>query len=313
MVGGKAAVYANILFSLSSKGGDVSSSEALAVVDSRNMLGENALWCPREQVLWWFDVVSVVLWRFTPATGRVDQWPLPKRAGSFALRAARGLLFAFQKGFATLEEAGGEFIWRDVAGIAFGDERFNDGKVDRAGRFWAGTMPISGSGPHGSLYLVGKEGSLHRMVTGVTISNGLAWSLDRKKMYYIDTPTFEVACFDYDDTTGSIDRRRTAFKIPRTEGAPDGMTIDAEGMLWVAHWGGWQVTRWDPEKGTKIDQIKLPVSNVTSCTFGGSDLRDLYITSAREGLTAAQLLAGALFVIRQSDWKGLPVTRCSGV
>jgi len=287
------------------------------VGDTLSQLGEGPVWDDRTGTLLWVDIIRGHVHLLKPAGAEYRRLDLGEMVGVVALRENGQLIAGIKSGIADVDILTGTLNRRFAPESHLPDNRFNDGKCDPAGRFWAGTMPLSGSGPQGSLYLVGKEGSLHRMVTGVTISNGLAWSLDRKRMYYIDTPTFEVACFDYDDATGSIDRRRTAFKIPRTEGAPDGMTIDAEGMLWVAHWGGWQVTRWDPNKGTMIDKIKLPVSNVTSCTFGGPDLRDLYITSAREGLTAAQLeaqpLAGALFVVRQSDWKGLPAHRFGGV
>lgn len=177
-------------------------------------------------------------------------------------------------------------------------------------------MPLTEDRPTGSLYMMGADRNPHRMVTAVTISNGLAWSPDRRYMYYIDTPTMLVARFDYDDSTGSLGARTTAFRIPREDGYPDGMSIDSEGMLWVAHWGGWQLTRWDPVKGVKLQSIRMPVSNVTSCTFGGEGFGDIYVTSARKGLSEAQLaaqpLAGALFVIRGTGIRGLPAQRYLG-
>lgn len=311
MVGGKAAVYANILFSLSSKGGDVSSSEALAVVDSRNMLGENALWCPREQVLWWFDVVSVVLWRFTPATGRVEQWSLPKRAGSFALRAARGLLFAFQKGFATLEEAGGEFIWRDVAGIAFGDERFNDGKVDRAGRFWAGTLDRNVASPIGQLYRLGTDFQVTVMDRGFTVSNGIGWSPDDRVMYFTDTTARRIYRYDFDLVSGHVANRRVFVEAAPGHGGPDGMTVDAEGYVWSAQFDRWCIHRYAPD-GSLDRSIRMPVQRPTSCMFGGPDLATLYVTSARVGLAAdaevTQPQAGNVFAL-DVGVRGLPEPR----
>ena len=143
----------------------------------------------------------------------------------------------------------------------------------------------------------------------ITISNGLAWSLDHKVLYYIDTPTLEVVGYDFDMENGNITNKRTIINIPKEEGFPDGMTIDNEGMLWIAHWGGWQVTRWNPSTGKKLSAIKLPVSNVTSCIFGGESMKDLYITSARKGLSVAELekqpLAGSLFVIKESGFTGV--------
>ncbi len=171
-------------------------------------------------------------------------------------------------------------------------------------------MSLSEDAGAGSLYVLDSDLKCSQKIKGVTISNGLAWSADRKTFYYTDTPTLEVAAFDYDDYTGAISNRRTIIRIEEKEGYPDGMTIDNEGMLWIAHWNGWQVTRWNPATGTKLLSIKLPVAKVTSCTFGGENFDDLYITSAKVDLTEAELkeqpFAGSLFVIRQCGFKGLP-------
>jgi len=159
--------------------------------------------------------------------------------------------------------------------------RFNDGAVDPAGRFWAGTMgPECGA----ALYRLDHDGSLHRMLTGVGTSNGLCWSLDATTFYYIDTPTRQVRIFDYDDASGDLTAELEPLAIPQELGHPDGMTIDDEGMLWVAHWGGWRVTRWDPVQRLQIDTIEVPVERVTAPWFGGADGRDLYITTASVGL-----------------------------
>jgi sugar lactone lactonase YvrE len=138
----------------------------------------------------------------------------------------------------------------------------------------------------------------------------MAWSSDYKTFYYIDTPTCEVVAYDFDLLTGNIGNKRVVIRIPPQEGFPDGMTIDNEGMLWIAHWDGWQVSRWNPNKGKKLLSIPLPVAQITSCTFGGDNLQDLYITSARVNLTEEQLkqqpLAGSLFVLRNSGFHGTP-------
>jgi sugar lactone lactonase YvrE len=148
------------------------------------------------------------------------------------------------------------------------------------------------------------------VIENTTIANGMAWSPDHETLYFIDTPTFEVAAYQYDSATGQISDRRVVITIPKTDGYPDGMTIDCDGMLWIAHWDGWQVTRWNPQTGEKLHHIKLPVSRITSCTFGGENLDDLFITSARKGLSEAELdmqpLAGSLFVIRNCGYQGLP-------
>jgi sugar lactone lactonase YvrE len=190
------------------------------------------------------------------------------------------------------------------------NNRFNDGKCDPAGRFWAGTMSINEEPNTGNVYMLGVDLSFEKKISGVSISNGMAWSADQRTFYYIDTPSFEVAAYSYDKTTGNISNKTTIMKILKEEGNPDGMTIDNEGMLWIAHWDGWQITRRDPQTGEKLLQISLPVSRVTSCCFGGENFADLYITSAREGLSDEDLqkqpLAGSLFVIRNCGYKGIP-------
>jgi sugar lactone lactonase YvrE len=188
--------------------------------------------------------------------------------------------------------------------------RFNDGKCDPAGRFWAGTMSHTDEPEKGSLYLLGKDLSVTKKIEAVSISNGLAWSPDHKTFYYIDTPTKKVAAFHFDNTNGKIEDKRYIIQFLNNEGTPDGMTIDSEGMLWIAHWDGWQISRWNPVTGEKLKSILLPVSRVTSCCFGGKNLDDLYITSASTGLSDDQLkkepLAGSLFVIKNTGFNGLP-------
>ena len=191
--------------------------------------------------------------------------------------------------------------------------RFNDGKCDPAGRFWAGTMSHTDEPEKGSLYLLDKDLSVTQKIENVSISNGLAWSPDQNTFYYIDTPTKKVAAFHFDKTNGNIENKRYVIQFSNNEGTPDGMTIDSEGMLWIAHWDGWQISRWNPATGEKIKTILLPVSRVTSCCFGGKNLDDLYITSASTGLSDDQLrkepLAGSLFVIKNTGFHGLTAFR----
>jgi sugar lactone lactonase YvrE len=179
------------------------------------------------------------------------------------------------------------------------ENRFNDGKCDPAGRFWAGTLSLEGKRGTCNLWRLDADLSTHKMLEGVSVSNGIVWTADRRTMYYVDTPTRRVDCFDYDHDTGEIDNRRVAVRIPEGMGFPDGMTIDSEGMLWVCLWQGSKVSRWDPKTGELLQTVDLPASNVTSCAFGGGKLNQLYITTARSGLGTKQLesepLAGGLF------------------
>ena len=279
-------------------------------------LGEGPVWDEKELVLRWVDILNGHIHRWDPENGMHRRLDLGETIGSFALRSNGKLIAGLKSGISFVDESTGGIQRLHAPESHLPDNRFNDGKCDPAGRFWAGTMPLTADSPVGSLYVTSGDGSIHRMLTDVTISNGLAWNSSKDRMFYIDTPTYEVSVFDYDEGMGSIGNRRTAVSIPIEDGAPDGMTIDAEGMLWVAHWGGGRVTRWNPEKGRRIGEIRLPVSNVTSCTFGGPDFRELYITTAREGLTSAELAsqpqAGMLFVVRDSPWHGLPSHRFNG-
>lgn len=286
------------------------------VGDTLCFLGEGPVWDERTSTIFWVDILIGHVHALETATGRHTRLDLGEAVGVVALCPDGRLVAGLKDGFAFIDRRTGRMERIHNPEEHLPGNRFNDGKCDPSGRFWAGTMPLTEDRPTGSLYVMGTDRHAHRMVTAVTISNGLAWSHDRRYMYYIDTPTMLVARFDYDDATGSLGERRTAFRIPKDDGYPDGMTIDAEGMLWVAHWGGWQLTRWDPVKGVKIDAIRMPVSNVSSCTFGGEGFTDLYVTSARKGLTEAQLasqpLAGALFVIRGTGCKGQPAHRYLG-
>jgi len=174
-------------------------------------------------------------------------------------------------------------------------------------------MSLKETDASGSLYSMDENGVVDKKFGGITISNGLCWSLDNQYFYYIDTPLLRVDRFRFDLETGSISERTTVVKIPKEEGYPDGMTIDSEGMLWIAHWGGWQVARWNPLTREKIHSIKIPALQVTSVCFGGENYEDMFVTSARRGLTPEQLveepLAGHTFCIRNSGVKGLPFYR----
>ena len=270
--------------------------EVELVIDAKAELGEGAIWDPRNAVLYWVDIVGGKIHVYNPASGSDRAIDAGGQVGTVVARSSGGLMIALGNSFARLdldtEEA-------DVVHTLDEESRLNDGKCDPAGRFWAGTM-----GPEGtaSLYCLFPDLSVKKMLDGVTTSNGLCWALDAKTMYYIDTPTQRVDAFDFDVATGEIANRRTVIDVPAEMGHPDGMTIDAEGKLWVAHWDGWHVHRWDPESGELLESISVPAARVTSCAFGGPDLDDLYITTARVGIDGSALAdqprAGGLFKAR---------------
>jgi sugar lactone lactonase YvrE len=277
----------------------------------RAELGEGPVWDQRTGRLVWVDIHGKRIHQTDPSTGATDTIELPLHVGAVAPRAAGGFIATLQDGFWVV----GDGPARRVATVpeAGADIRFNDGKCDPAGRFWAGTMPYDEVRPVACLYRLDADSAVTRCLEGLTISNGLAWSADGGTMFFIDTPTRRIDAFDYDLATGAIAGRRPAIDIPASAGWPDGLTIDAEGGLWVALWGGWAIRRYLDGRLDRV--IELPVAQPTSCAFGGPDLDELFVTSAWKGLSAAdraaQPLAGALFRLRPGV-RGVPSVPFAG-
>ena len=167
--------------------------------------------------------------------------------------------------------------------------RFNDGKVDANGRIWIGTLSTQFTDYAGSLYRIGGDLNPTVQLRDLTISNGMAWTEDQKTFYFIDTPTRQIREFDFDLASGGITFRKVAFEVPQALGFPDGMCIDQEGMLWVGHYGGFGIFRWNPKTGELLEKIELPVPHVTSCCFGGESLNHMLITTAQENLSPEDL------------------------
>jgi sugar lactone lactonase YvrE len=279
-------------------------------------LGEGPVWDADTESTWWVDILGGEIHRYFQRTNEHKVFYAGPMISAIALREHGGMVASLQNGFAFIdvEKQRAEAI----PGTAIIDEalRFNDGKCDPAGRFWAGTMALSGEPGAGSLYTLETDRSVSLKLTGVSCSNGLAWSPDHKTLYFIDTPTSQVVAFDYNISDGSIANKKTVITIPENEGYPDGMTIDKDGMLWIASWNGWHVGRWDPNTGKLLHRINLPVSKITSCIFGGKKLNDLYITSARVGFNAYELeqqpLAGSLFIIKSCGYTGMEAFKFKG-
>jgi sugar lactone lactonase YvrE len=263
-------------------------------------VGEGPVWDPRIGRLLWVDIPHGTLFVTDPADGSTTQRDLGTAVGVVLPRSSGGYVAALQNGFYVLPEEGEPEL---IAPVEASDPatRFNDGETDPQGRLWAGTMGWHAEPGLGSLYRLDVDGRVTRMVEGVSISNGLGWSPDGLTMYYVDTPTYRVDRFDFDPASGDISDRREFVTIRHGRGRPDGLTVDSEGAVWVATWPGYAVHRYLPD-GSLDAVIPLPVSNVSSCEFGGPDLRDLYITTAWELLSeeehAAQPLAGSLFRTR---------------
>jgi sugar lactone lactonase YvrE len=289
-------------------------AEVSCVLDAKALLGEGPLWDVAEQALYWVDIKRREIHRFDPQNGRDEKWPTPEDVGSLAVRERGGLVAALTSGFHFFEPATAK-----IAQIAKPEpdrptNRFNDGKPDRQGRFWAGSMDDRETAPTGALYRLDADLSCTRLVDGVVCSNALCWSPDSRTLYYADSWRRAVWAWDFDADRGTIENRRVFVEVPEGEGVPDGATVDAEGFFWLAHWNGWRVTRYDP-KGRVDRVVWLPVQCPTCPMFGGPKLDVLYVTSASNKLTAdqrqAQPLAGGVFAI-DPGVRGLPEARFKG-
>ncbi len=270
------------------------------VLDAKAELGEGPLWDSKTRVLYWVDILKGELHRYDPRSGKDQTFKVGGNIGTVVSRAKGGLVLALRSGLAGYDPATGKLDMLAEPEKENPGVRFNDGKCDPRGRFWAGTMAYDMAQGAGKLYRMDAKGKVQVMIPAATISNGLVWSSDRKTFYYIDSPTSQIAAYDYDDETGEIRNRRIAVEVPKADGIPDGMAIDVEDKLWVAHWGGSQVVRWDAKTGKALARIRVPASQTTACAFGGPDMDRLYITSARTGLKEEQLKgqephAGGLF------------------
>jgi sugar lactone lactonase YvrE len=271
-------------------------SDVELVVDAHAIVGEGPIWHPDRQLLSWVDIEGCRVHWYDPARNLDTSVDVGQPVGAALPRRAGGLILALRDGFAALD--GGQV--RMLIDVEADDPntRMNDGACDRAGRLWAGTMAFAERHGAGTLYRLDPDLRVTAAVTGVTISNGIGWSPDDMLMYFIDTPTMGLDVFAYDPTTGALGARRRLVTFPEGRGMPDGLTVDAEGYIWVALWGGWAVQRYAPD-GTLDRTIQVPAAQTSSCAFGGADLGDLYITTAARGVSVAeQPHAGGLFRCR---------------
>ena len=292
----------------------------------RAVLGEGPLWDPRRSCYWWIEIELRRLHCFRSGWKRSRSWQLDQIPGAVALRQGGGLVAALQRGFALLEpknkaepnwlsepETAGDIrsLEQDWQLTMLGtpepgraENRLNDGKIDPAGRFWAGTMRIDDHMNQftGTLYSLEPSHDIraHWGDGTIGVSNGMAWTSDASKFFYVDSPRRLIYAFDYEPVSGEISNCTIAFQVPEELGYPDGMTIDVENKLWVALWGAGRIARVCPIQGRILDEVILPVSIPTACTFGGANLDQLLITTASIGLSpeqqAAEPLAGALFL-----------------
>ena len=277
--------------------------KAELVYDAKAILGEGPVWDPRSNSLLWMDIEKGELHFLNTSTLQDEFVGFGKRISAVVPTYNEGeLIVALEDGIALYNKN----RYPPVNYIALPeshlpDNRFNDGKCDPMGRFWVGSMDMKGRMDRAALYCVDRNLTIEKRISDISTSNGLAWNRELNTMYHIDSPTYSVMAFDYNPEDATIKNSRPVIDVPKNHGSPDGMCIDEEGMLWIAHWDGFNVSRWNPEDGKLILKIALPVPKPTSCTFGGKDLKQLYVTSARSELSREIInkypTSGGIFVI----------------
>jgi len=270
-------------------------------VPSANLIGESPVWSTREQALYWIDVEGRLVQKFDGASGGIERWTMPEVTSCIGLRKSGGLVAGTKAGFVFLDTKTGAVTPVVHPEADLPGNRFNDGKVDRAGRFWAGTKNINNAPePTGSVYRLDSDLSAHRIDRGFSCVNGIAWDLDARIMYLCDTWLRRIYSYDFDRDAGIARNRRVFAELPPGQGYPDGLTVDESDFVWNAHYDGWRITRYAPDG--RIDRVlRMPVQHVTSLAFGGPDLRTLFVTSASMRLApearAQQPLAGHVLAL----------------
>jgi len=293
------------------------SSEGSATVEvvanDRNLTGESPVWSMREGAIYWLDTRAPRIYRFNLSTGKRDDWGCPAKVNAIGLRRG-GLVCATKDGIYYLDTATGAYEKGVDPEAADPHSRANDGKVDRAGRFWFTSMEDDGKTPTGNVYRLDADRTATRVDGGYLVPNGVGWSPDDRLMYLGDTRLGTIFVFDFDAVSGAMRNKRPFVQTPESDGMPDGLCVDSQGYVWSARVGAGAIARFAPD-GTLDRRIALPVKRVTSVMLGGDDLRTLFITTAARTLSpedlVAQPLAGALLAVRV-DVPGLPEADYAG-
>lgn len=264
------------------------------------ILGEGPLWHSKRKTIFWVDIEGKSFYEYNQSSGKLDKYNLDKRVSVIIeTNEADVVLLGIQGSIIKYNLTDGEQILCTTIESEISSNRTNDGKSDSAGRLWIGTMDVGLKDHCGSLYCLDKNFQLHKKLSSLSISNGIAWSLDNSIMYFIDSLTQKVVAYNYDASTGNISFKKTVINIPLQLGTPDGMCIDETGMLWVAHWSGYGVYKWNPTNGELLDKIDVPCRNVTSCCFGGENFETLFITTSKQETSEHELQrypeSGSLF------------------
>ncbi|MFI5151828.1 MAG: SMP-30/gluconolactonase/LRE family protein [Chitinophagales bacterium] len=287
--------------------------KAELLIHSQCFLGEGPFWYAEKKLCLWVDIENCRLFAYDWVNAAVRSWSFDHNPSLIVEDLSGHLLLGMSEGIARFNLENGQPDWVVALESEQKDRRTNDGACDSEGRLWVGTMHLNCLEGQGSLYCIDQDRVPVRRLEKNSIPNGLVWSKDNSRMYYIDSPKQSVQSFLFDPKSGSIQYEKDIIQIPRDMGAPDGMAIDREGLLWIAHWGGSGVYRWDPSNGKCIDKIEVAAPHVTSCAFVGEDLDHLFITSARQELTKDQLdqfpASGDCFLVKPGV-RGLPVHAC---
>jgi sugar lactone lactonase YvrE len=292
------------------------SASAELLVDCRCTVGEGPSWDERDGALLWVDIVTGDVFHLTLASGEPARMRIAQQVSAVLPRASGGYLLTLQDGVFAVEriEQGAPLATLRQIEVGQPRNRLNDAKCDAAGRMWGGTLSRDRVPGAGALYRLGGDLSLTQVLNGVTVSNGIGWSPDGTRMYYVDSVPRTLDVLDYDMASGEASNRRRLVEVAEEVGSPDGLAVDVEGCIWLAVWGSGALYRYAPD-GTLQDVVAVPTKNVASCCFGGPDLGDLFVTSASAELNAQELAAdpgaGGVFRLRPGV-RGLPTAAFAG-
>jgi len=286
--------------------------KAELLYSSQCILGESPLWHPERKCCFWVDIENGVLYEYNWVQRTTRNWKFIYRLTLVLQGEGNKLILALDSKIARFDLETEQMVW--LVDVEMDSRaRCNDGACDTQGRLWVGTMNLDHKKEAGALYCVGADLTVQKKIDKTTISNGIVWSLDNKRLYYIDSPTQSVQSYIFEEKTGEIVFEKNVISIPEKMGSPDGMSIDEEGMLWIAHWGGFGLYRWNPRNGELMSKIELPVPQVSSCTFVGDNLEYLLITTASENMKEEELKkypeSGDIFCIK-TDVKGVLPNVC---
>lgn len=285
---------------------------AKLLFSSQCYLGESPYWSQKRKSFFWVDIENGKLFEHNLATEKTIIKSFPHRLTLVLEGKESELILALDRKIASYDLETEELKWLAEVESDLPLNRFNDGKCDAKGRLWAGTLSREFTEGAASLYKIEKDLLPQMQLDQLTISNGMAWTEDNKTYYFIDTPTHEIKEYAFDLESGKIEFKRVAVSIDEDLGSPDGMCIDREGMLWVAHFGGAGIYRWDPNSGELLQKIDVPAPQVTSCCFGGENLDILLITTAQENMSSEELdkfpMSGDVFLVK-TETRGFEANR----